>query len=301
MTSKLKLKVGVFGNGAWGKRIAETLNTKTQHCKLFAQATRSAVLNDPWSADFVIIATPYSTHADLMAQCFERRIPFIVEKPAAPYVELNKLHEKYGTGCPDFLVNHTLLFNPAVEVMAAWAHKSGHSPVELRGEHGGAGPVRNDCNALYDYGSHGIALGLWLGGKPQTMRLEEGEPPSSVEKVSKNSQNFHLRATFGHMKLSLRVGNNYPKKRLLYTAVYDDGLTHRFREFPERELLSYAGADLIEVPFTSIDPLTNALDTFAQVVKGDREPDSRFGWTLPLETMLVLAACNQMLGDNNAP
>ena len=151
-----------------------------------------------------------------------------------------------------------------------------------------------DCNALLDYGSHGIALALWLSGAKdiRAIRLHCGEK-------NVGAQNFTFEAMFEHLKVSLRIGNNYPKKRLLYTLRYDIGLgpslTHRFREFPERELLSYTGSNLVELSFRSIDPLTNVLDTFAEVVKGEREADERFGWHLPLKTMDVLETCNELL------
>lgn len=309
-----KLKVGVIGNGAWGKRIQETLLAKTKHCEWkWSTSDREAPFLVP--VDFVVIATPYATHAKLMEQCFERDIPFIVEKPAANYFELLKLQKKFDPGslsgasnAHPFLVNHTLLFNPAIESMVYFAHKSADqtTPIKLRGEHGGPGPVRSDCNALLDYGSHGVALGLWISraenvrgvrlhvGKKNTKGFLDPKPPALF-----NSQNFVLHAHFEHLKLELRVGNNYPKKRLLYTLDYEAGpsyLAHRFREFPERELLSYIESDLWEMEFArDIDPLTNALDTFARVVKGERPMDERFGWDLPLRTMQVLESCEMML------
>mgnify|MGYP001593899444 CR=1 FL=1 len=311
MTSKLR--VGVIGRGKWGKRIVETLQTKTQHCECTWTADSHSQfgtyflnpIGDTHPADFVVIATPYSTHAQLMRKCCEQGLPFIVEKPAAPIWELKKLHDDFPVTRP-FLCNHTLLFNPAVETMVKFAQGFIHqgTPIELRGEHGGLGPVRIDCNALLDYGSHGIALALWLSGakRVQALRLYCGEQNESVAVQGVplyGAQNFIFEARFEHLKVQLRIGNNYPKKRLLYTIEYDIGqgapITHRFREFPERELLSYIGSDLIEVPFTAIDPLTNVLDTFARVVKGEVKTDARFGWNLPLETMRVLETCNELL------
>ena len=317
------LRVGVIGRGAWGSRIIATLLTKTRHCehawdcdsKVKLEEILGPKFTTPSTVDFVIIATPYHTHAKLMEQCFDRAIPFIVEKPAANVFELQKLSVKYATSVvgrvstTPFLVNHTFLFNPAIEAMVNFAHRfeSRGTPIELRGEHGGMGPIRDDCNALLDYGSHGIALALWLSKaeKVHAIRLYCGT--KAVLKGTQvpdlhGPQNFTLEAHFEHLKFHLRTGNAYPKKRLLYTTVYDigqgDPMTHRMREFPERELLSYLGSDLLEMPFaTDIDPLTNALDTFARVMKGELPTDERFGWDLPLRTMQVLETCDELLRE----
>lgn len=317
MGTPSKLKVGVIGRGAWGQRLMATLQGKTKHCEQVWSAGADWRQAQPARPDFIVIATPYATHAKLMEQCFERAIPFIVEKPAANYYELKKLAEKYMGRITPWLVNHTLLFNPAIEAMVQFAHKGSDNftAVKLRGEHGGPGPVRGDCSSLLDYGSHGVALGLWLSEAKtaRALRLHVGKrnetSPSvntgqfSMRKTSEQdlygAQNFVLHARFEHLEFSLRVGNNYPKKRLLYTTEYNAGtlsFTHRFREFPERELLAYVESDLWEVEYAKdVEPLTNALDSFARVVKGERAMDARFGWELPMRTMQVLATCDEML------
>lgn len=342
----MKLRVGVIGRGVWGKRIIETLCTKTQHCRHLwncdsrdkLEAFLGPEYTKPSNIDFVVIATPFETHVKLMRECLLRGLPFIVEKPAGNYWELKKLFSDFPATRP-FLCNHTLLFNPAIEAMVKHAQDFVHqgTVIELRGEHGGPGPVREDCNALLDYGSHGVAFALWLSGAKNicAIRLYCGEKcqTNGMELTTRDengfsacpqcgirtngsfcpecghsmwgAQNFTFEARFEHLKIHLRIGNNYPKKRMLYTVQYDIGLgsslTLRFREFPERELLGYIGSDLIEMPFAEIDPLTNALETFAKVVKGEAEPDARFGWHLPLETMHVLETCEGLLPTKAVP
>ncbi|SPL88007.1 Myo-inositol 2-dehydrogenase [[Actinomadura] parvosata subsp. kistnae] len=53
-------------------------------------AETGAVVGDPWSADAVVIATPTSTHAELLLRACEQRIPVFCEKPAAPGVAETK-------------------------------------------------------------------------------------------------------------------------------------------------------------------------------------------------------------------
>ena len=301
-----KLHVGIIGEGAWAKRLVATLLGQTAHCD-FSWCTKDPVVArenmQRRAADFVVIATPYTTHARYMGECFERKIPFIVEKPCASLTQLQALSLQHypSPTTPTFLANHTLLFNPAVEMMVNFAKRyKGDVPVELRGEHGGPGPVREDCSGLTDYGSHGIALGLWLGdgARPVLLDLDVGDENTRVDDANRSrhgAQNYVLTFAVGALRVTLRTGNNYPRKRLLYTTRYEHGLTHRFREFPERELLAYIGPDLLEMEFDrDTPPLANALDTFAQVVKGEREADDRFGWTLPLHVARLLAECGPL-------
>ncbi|MEV4222271.1 Gfo/Idh/MocA family oxidoreductase [Nonomuraea sp. NPDC049725] len=89
------MRVGLIGLGRIGLFHAETL-TRLVDDLIVADADQDhaaevagrlgSTLGDPWSADALVIATPTSTHAELLVRACERRIPVFCEKPAAPTV-----------------------------------------------------------------------------------------------------------------------------------------------------------------------------------------------------------------------
>ncbi|GAA2857126.1 Gfo/Idh/MocA family oxidoreductase [Streptosporangium fragile] len=89
------MRVGLVGLGRIGSFHARTLSGLVDELlvadadpALAEQVARDvgARVGDPWDADAVVIATPTSTHAELLRQACERRIPVFCEKPAAPTV-----------------------------------------------------------------------------------------------------------------------------------------------------------------------------------------------------------------------
>lgn len=297
-----RLEVGVIGNGAWGQRIQETLRTKTQHCELgtsFArQAYSPARFEDLKRFDFIIIATPFKTHAQYMRLCLEQGVPFIVEKPAAPYVDLVRLRREFERShvVPSsslMLCDHTLLFNPAIEAMRE-AMQS-RTPVTLRGEHGGSGPIRDDCSALLDYGAHGLALAFYLSSARRMM----GSTVIATPQTHEGARSYHLWAMAEHLETTLRVSNEYEFKRLKYTVETAEHDTYRFDDRDEHKLYRYSGPRLEALPYAPVEPLTNVLDTFAKAVRivkdGGIFTDARFGWDLPMAVMRALESAEESL------
>lgn len=305
MTEELtlpKLKVGVIGNGAWGKRIQATLKSKTKHCELANVFSRlhysPARFENLNRFSFIVIATPFQTHAQYMRLCLEQGVPFIVEKPAASYIELQQLHREFAKpnavpGCPLMLCNHTLLFNPAIEAMkAAMTYQT---PILLRGEHGGPGPLRDDCSALLDYGAHGVALGYWLSEAAHPVAIKVDATALTPE----GAQSYCFQTFLKHLNVRLRVSNEYKFKRLKYTvetAQYD---TYRFDDRDEHKLYGYTGPRLEPLAYSPVEPLTNALDTFAVAVReqalGHVTRDTRFGWDLPMAVMATLESAEELV------
>lgn len=298
----LKLRVGVIGNGAWGKKVQETLTSKTEHCELanvFSRIHYSPARFENLSRfDFIVIATPFKTHAQYMRLCLEQNVPFVVEKPAASCIELEALRREFEKPnvtprSPLILCNHTLLFNPAIEAMHAAMQNQ--VPMQLRGEHGGPGPIRDDCSALLDYGAHGIALAFWLSGASKAIWIRVDGTPLTPE----GTQSFRLQMFAAHLNVLARLSNEYKFKRLKYTVSTDTGNTYRFDDRDEHKLYRYSGPRLEALEYAKTEPLTNALDTFAKAVKERAlehvTNDARFGWALPMAVMSTLEAAEELV------
>ncbi|MFI6819310.1 Gfo/Idh/MocA family oxidoreductase [Nonomuraea sp. NPDC050328] len=89
------MRVGLVGLGRIGRFHAQTLSGVADELVVadadtaLAEAVAAEVgarVGDPWTADAVVVATPTATHADLLLQACELRLPVFCEKPAAPTV-----------------------------------------------------------------------------------------------------------------------------------------------------------------------------------------------------------------------
>ncbi|MCT9929687.1 Gfo/Idh/MocA family oxidoreductase [Planotetraspora sp. A-T 1434] len=89
------MRVGLLGLGRIGEFHAATLSTLVDELVVSdADAARvaavaekyGAAVGDPFDADAVVIATPTSTHAELLIRAAGKGVPAFCEKPAAPTV-----------------------------------------------------------------------------------------------------------------------------------------------------------------------------------------------------------------------
>ena len=188
----MKLGVAVLGVGRWGVHFVRNFLTHPQtelkaivdrhperlaYCReKFALDDNRVTLSTDWSEirqrqdiQAVIVATPASTHYSLIKDALERGYHVLAEKPLTliptECIELTKLAEAKQL---ELLVDHTYLFNPAVqkgrEVIAT--NKLG----QLR--YGYAtrthlSPVRQDVDALWDLAIHDLAIfNYWLEETP---------------------------------------------------------------------------------------------------------------------------------------
>ncbi|MGK7875517.1 MAG: Gfo/Idh/MocA family protein [Xenococcaceae cyanobacterium] len=119
--------------------------------------------------DAVVIATPASTHYPLIADALQLGYHVLAEKPLTldpiECLELTRLAEQKQR---QLFVDHTYLFNPAVE-RGQQVIRSGQLG-ELRYGYASRthlGPVRQDVDALWDLAIHDIAIfNHWLGQTP---------------------------------------------------------------------------------------------------------------------------------------
>ncbi|MEU4545309.1 Gfo/Idh/MocA family protein [Nonomuraea dietziae] len=85
------MRVGLLGLGRIGAFHAETLAAHPLVDDLIVwdpvRSSPQGRQGDPFEADALVIATPTSTHADLLIKACRRGIPVFCEKPVAPTVE----------------------------------------------------------------------------------------------------------------------------------------------------------------------------------------------------------------------
>ena len=142
------------------KRLSDKVRTSTDPL---------ATAVDP-AADAVVIATPTHTHFELTKAALQAGKHVLVEKPLAgtvaeaeALVELAHRHDRV------LAVGHVFLFNNGVRAVKRLIDDGALGRVlYVFSSRTNLGPIRNDCNALWDLGAHDISIfNYWLDGDPE--------------------------------------------------------------------------------------------------------------------------------------
>jgi predicted dehydrogenase len=189
MPSPDLLRVAIIGFGLWGPHYARILAGTMSGARLAACAEPAAgrlaaferqypsarayadydrMLRDG-DVDAVIVATPTSTHRQVVERCLEAGLHVLVEKPLAANVADAEAMAALAKGAGRILmVGHTFLFNPAVRKIKSYIDEGFLGEIRyLYFQRTGLGPIRQDVNALWDLAPHDLSmLRYWLGGDP---------------------------------------------------------------------------------------------------------------------------------------
>ena len=183
------VRVALIGFGHWGPNYARILGGTLGGARLVACAEPSAgrlaaferqypsarayadysrLLRDG-DVDAAIIATPTSTHREIVEQCLGAGLHVLVEKPIAGTVEDAEALAQLAVGTSrTLMVGHTFLFNPAVRAIKTYIDQGLLGEIRyLYFQRTGLGPIRQDVNALWDLAPHDLSmLRYWLGTDP---------------------------------------------------------------------------------------------------------------------------------------
>jgi predicted dehydrogenase len=191
----MKTGIAIVGVGRWGTHLVRNFLQHPQ-ARLLAVVDRnperlaacrerlplddSVVLTSEWETvrqleglEALVVATPATTHYALIRDALELGYHVFAEKPLtlnpAECFELTQFAEQKQL---QLLVDHTYLFNPAVE-RGQQVVASGQLG-ELRygyASRTNLGPVRYDVDALWDLAIHDLCIfNHWLGEKPVLVR-----------------------------------------------------------------------------------------------------------------------------------
>lgn len=157
------LRVGVIGRGPWGRNIHRELLDMGQEIAFWAD--RRSGWSIDRDVDAVVVAAHPSIHPDVVRQASNRRIPVLLEKPAALSLAAA---EKLVRADTRVLVDYTYLCDPDFVVWRSGLPTFGVARVDMTGR----GPKRS-VSGLYDYGSHALALAASLAGsEPKLGRVK---------------------------------------------------------------------------------------------------------------------------------
>ncbi len=183
------VRVALIGFGHWGPNYARILAGTLGGARLVACAEPSAgrlatferqypsarayadytrLLRDG-DVDAVIVATPTSTHREIVEACLGAGLHVLVEKPlAATVADAEAIAARAAGSGRTLMVGHTFLFNPAVRMIKAYIDQGLLGEIRyLYFQRTGLGPIRQDVNALWDLAPHDLSmLRYWLGTDP---------------------------------------------------------------------------------------------------------------------------------------
>jgi predicted dehydrogenase len=125
---------------------------------------------DQWAAfddpmiDAVVVATPMSTHHQLVRDAILSGKHVLCEKPLCETAkEGEELVELAEANHRLLMVGHVFLFNPGIERLRELLHSGELGRLYyLAAFRTNLGPIRHDANAAYDLAAHDISIFNWL-------------------------------------------------------------------------------------------------------------------------------------------
>ena len=173
------LRVGLVGCGRWGRNILRDL--KALNIDVFvvdpALEARSFAegfdvpcflnVKDLPQVDGMIVATPASTHADVVDICLEQKVPIFVEKPFTLDIASA---EKLARTAPDLLfVMHVWRYHPGVEALRDIVQTGTYGPVEwIQSVRANWTSPRKDVDSVWTLLPHDVSMVLEvLGDLPE--------------------------------------------------------------------------------------------------------------------------------------
>ena len=188
--------IGVIGAGHWGPHLIRNFNDHLASQVLWVsemdEKRRKAVserfpavavtdgLDDLLGderVDAVVVATPTSTHADIVSAALEAGKHVLVEKPITYGLEdAVRLCELADARDRVLMVGHVFLFNPAFRAAKDYIDEGLLGDLKyLSMTRTNLGPVRTDVNAAWDLASHDISIAnYWLDAVPSTVTATGG-------------------------------------------------------------------------------------------------------------------------------
>lgn len=251
-----------FKNARITHLCSKTMQTLSSYPNKFSKTTDyKSIIKD--KVDGVIIATPASSHFEIVSFFLRNNIPLLIEKPLTTNyqkaLDLLKLHRN-GT----VLVGHTLLYHPAYQKLKKSLPKIGQ--VKKVVFVGANNNPRTDTSLIYDWGPHPISLFLDLFNEsPEKIKVIGSKTHQTYVFLELNFQLDFPNGCQGFIKIAW---NSKQKKRQLIAEgtkgilVFDDFVPYKLT----------LNSQPLKYDLTS--PLKLEVEDFLKVLKGNGKPQS---------------------------
>ena len=269
----------------------------------------------------VVIAAPAGMHADMAVRCLEHGRHIMVEKPLATTgtdaEHIVKLADDHGLIA---MVGHTFLYSPPVHRLKRYIDDGDLGQVQyLYSQRLSLGRIRRDCNALWNFAPHDVAIMLHLLGERPTevsataMTMIDPEVPdvffASLQFPSGVGAHLHvswidprktrLMTIVGDRQMAIYNDVSVDQKVWLVdagVAVEDD--FGEYQSLGDFQWRTRAG-DIIIPKIEGAEPLRNEMEAFGEAIASGVAPiaDARHG----ADVVSVLSAIDESAGRRGSP
>lgn len=259
------MRLGIIGTGRWGSRYVETIGRmwpdgEVVIADMTGRRDSPGALIRNAAVDGVIVASPAATHYAITMEALDAGVPVLVEKPLALTLsETRSIRDRAEARGGTVMVGHQHLHAPAFREMRQRIARRAVSTIS--GTFGGDGPVRADCDVLWDYGPHDFAMALDLLGDKEPVTREYAQ----CEVSGPGRQNWNVGISVGETPVRFRFTNAATAKHHRFRVRLTDGGEYRYDNFAPHQLT------LDDVPIDVADtlPLDNQIRAFVAAVRGD--------------------------------
>lgn len=199
LDNNMALNFGVIGFGLWGPNIVRALRDNERVCirsicdkkKNVLSKTNlhlpeeisfthdyKPMLNDP-EIDAIVVATPATTHAEIVSEALKHGKHVLCEKPMAfDPVTAKKLFDLAESHDLKLMVGFTFLFNNGIVTLKALIENNQIGDVYyMKCQRTHPGPIREDVDAMWDLAPHDVAISHYLfGAAPTHVRVLKRSP-----------------------------------------------------------------------------------------------------------------------------
>jgi predicted dehydrogenase len=329
------VRVGAVGCGYWGPNVIRNLDSlpgfdlcsicdaDSDHLRPIAARYPNArattrvedILDEP-SIGALYLATPVSTHFELVKRALESGKHVLIEKPLATNVdqaeELAQIASARGL---TLMVGHTFVFSPPVRKVKELLDEGMIGPIYyIETTRVNLGLFQKDVSVLWDLGPHDISILMyWLGEVPKQVsargRSFLGEALEDVAFLTFEFPSGILaQAQLSWLAPSkLRRTSIVGRQRMVVyddlepvekIKIYDRGVDRQPASFGEFQL-TYRSGDILSPRLDTTEPLYLECAHFLHCIQTGQQPDTspRSG----IEVVRVIQAAERSLRQNGAP
>jgi predicted dehydrogenase len=333
--------VALVGYGYWGANLARNISAaRSTHlvgvcerddgqraaaARAFPGAQAWTDLDDVLAdgdVDAVALATPASLHEEMALAVIAAGRHVLVEKPLAMTpAGADRVVDAAEAAARVVMVGHTFLYAEPVLRIRDYIERGDLGKVQyLYSQRLSLGRIRRDCNALWNFAPHDVAIMLYLLGERPVTVTGKGFAfiQSDIEDVCFASLTFP-----SGVGANLHVSWIDPRKTRLMTVVGDEkmliyndvsadqklwlvdaGVARSPEGFGEYESLGEfqwktRAGDIIIPSLSLTEPLLAELDAFGRACRGEdtNRTDARHG----ADVVRVLSAVDESARDNGRP
>lgn len=162
------MKIGIVGFGYWGKILYNNIVRITeQEVELFDSGQKIGSMEKIHECSHVFVATPATTHKELVDNLLSKKInvfcekPLVIEKPS-----VNCLYSMANRNKVNLFVDWTFTFNDAVNEIKRMFDSGELGKIRsVTMNRLNSGPERHDVSAKWDLASHDVSILQYVFGE----------------------------------------------------------------------------------------------------------------------------------------